>query len=112
MPHRPRHDDGERGSLHVLTIPTAIAFLTIAVLVIAMYGSATDDRRSTGTAADAAALAAAQEWDDHLGLLSGLHLGALDLVSFWGVLDVPPVTGDVRAEMREAAEEYAERNGA
>src|SRR5690606_12161093 len=48
----------------------------------------------------------------HLGLLSGLHLGALDLVSFWGILDVPPVTGDVRAEMREAAEEYAERNGA
>ncbi|MBE1878581.1 hypothetical protein [Myceligenerans pegani] len=107
-----RPDDGERGSLHVMTIPTAVAFVTGAVLVIAMVGSATDDRRATGSAADAAALAAAQEWDDHLGILSGLHLGALDFLSFWGVLDAPPLTGDVRAEMYEAAELYAERNGA
>ncbi|MBO0608762.1 hypothetical protein [Myceligenerans salitolerans] len=107
-----RTDDGERGSLHVMTIPTAVAFVTGAVLVIAMVGSATDDRRATGTAADAAALAAAQEWDDHLGILSGLHLGALDFLSFWGILDAPLLTEDVRGEMYQAAEEYAERNGA
>ncbi|MBL0885466.1 pilus assembly protein TadG-related protein [Myceligenerans indicum] len=108
---RERHDR-ERGSLHVLTIPAALAFVTGAVLVITMIGSATDDRRETGTAADAAALAAAQEWDDHLGVLSGLHLGAPDAAEFWGILDAPPLTAGVREEMYQAAQEYAERNGA
>lgn len=109
---RSRADDDERGSLHVMTIPAAVAFVTAAVLVIAMVGSATDDRRRTGTASDAAALAAAQEWDDHLGILNGLHLGATDTAGFWGVLDAPLLTGGVEAEMYEAAEVYAERNGA
>ncbi|GAB4084450.1 hypothetical protein GCM10028784_10800 [Myceligenerans cantabricum] len=111
-PRDRRHDDGERGSLHVMTIPTAVALVTGAVLVIAMVGTATNDRRESSSAADAAALAAAQEWDEHLGILSGLHLGALDFLAFWGIVDAPVLTGDVRAEMYEAAQEYAERNGA
>lgn len=111
MVHHRRHDD-ERGSLHVMTIPAAVAFVTGAVLVVTMIGSATDDRRRSGTAADAAALAAAQEWDEHLGILGGLHLGAGDAAGFWGLLDAPPLTGEARVRMEEAAQEYAERNGA
>ncbi|GAA1849926.1 pilus assembly protein TadG-related protein [Myceligenerans crystallogenes] len=110
---RPRHDDAaERGSLHVLTIPVTVAFVSVAVLVIAMVGTATNDRRQSGAAADAAALAAAQEWDDQLHVLTSLHLGAGDAAGFWGLLDAPLAPFDAEDEMRAAAQEYAEANGA
>lgn len=105
-------DDRERGSMHVMTIPAAVGLLTVAVLVITMVGSATNDRRQAGTAADAAALAAAQEWDDHLGFLHGLHLMAGDRGNFWGLLEEIPLTAGVEREMYAAAQEYAVRNGA
>ncbi|MGI5189390.1 pilus assembly protein TadG-related protein [Promicromonospora sp. CA-289599] len=94
-----------------MTIPITVGMLSAAVLVITMVGSATSDRREVGTAADAAALAAAQEWDEHLGVLNALHLGVPGLAAFWGILDEPALTDDARAEIYAAAEEYAERNG-
>lgn len=109
--HRGSDDDGERGSLHVLTIPTAVALVSVAVLVITMVGAATNDRRQSGTAADAAALAAAQEWDDHLHVLAALHGSAGDAAGFWGLLDSALATGELEDEMRAAAREYAEANG-
>lgn len=105
-------DDRERGSMHVLTIPVAVAMLTAAVLVITMLGSATNDRRQAGTAADAAALAAAQEWNEHLGLLHGLHLGIPGPEGFWGIAEQALLGEDLEEEMNEAARAYAERNGA
>lgn len=107
-----RTDDRERGSMHVMTIPVAVGMLTAAVLVIAMFGSATNDRREAGTAADAAALAAAQEWDDRLGLLPALHLLGGERSAFWELLEEALLGPGTEDEMYEAAREYAERNGA
>ncbi|MFD7023873.1 pilus assembly protein TadG-related protein [Promicromonospora sukumoe] len=108
-----RHDeDRERGSLHVMTIPIAVGMLSIAVLVITMVGSATSDRREAGTAADSAALAAAQEWDEHLGALHGLHLLPGGFGDFWGIIEELLLTLVVADKMEEAAEAYAETNGA
>lgn len=105
-------DDRERGSMHVMTIPIAVGMVTVAVLVVTMLGSATDDRREAGTAADASALAATQEWDEHLGLLHGLHLGVSEPEEFWGLAEEALLSQGLQQEMREAAEAYAERNGA
>ncbi|GAB2495290.1 hypothetical protein GCM10027063_38150 [Promicromonospora xylanilytica] len=104
--------DRERGSMHVMTIPVAVGMLSVAVLVIAMVGGATNDRREAGTAADAAALAATQEWDQHLGLLHGLHLGVSEPEAFWGLAEVALLGPGLRDDMVEAAQEFAERNGA
>ncbi|WP_274993966.1 pilus assembly protein TadG-related protein [Promicromonospora iranensis] len=109
---RPTADDRERGSMHVMTIPIAVGMLTAAVLVVTMLGSATNDRRQAGTAADAAALAAAQEWNEHLGLLHGLHLGISEPDAFWGIAEQALLGPDLEDEMNEAARAYAERNGA
>jgi hypothetical protein len=98
--------------MHVMTIPIAVGMLTAAVLVVTMLGSATNDRRQAGTAADAAALAAAQEWNEHLGLLHGLHLGISEPEGFWGITEQALLGPDLREEMNEAARAYAERNGA
>lgn len=105
-------EDRERGSMHVMTIPVAVGMLTAAVLVITMVGSATNDRREAGTAADAAALAATQEWDEHLGLLHGLHLGVSEPEAFWELAEEALLGPELEEEMREAAEAYAENNGA
>lgn len=105
-------EDRERGSMHVMTIPVAVGMLTVAVLVITMVGSATNDRREAGTAADAAALAATQEWDEHLGLLHGLHLGASEPEAFWELAEEALLGPELEEEMREAAQAYAENNGA
>ncbi|MFE7504500.1 pilus assembly protein TadG-related protein [Promicromonospora sp. NPDC057488] len=107
-----RTDDRERGSMHVMTIPVAVGMLTAAVLVIVMFGSATNDRREAGTAADAAALAAAQEWDDRLGLLPALHLLGGERSAFWELLEEALLGPGTEEEMYAAAQEYAERNGA
>lgn len=105
-------EDRERGSMHVMTIPVAVGMVTVAVLIISMLGTATDDRREAGTAADAAALAAAQVWDERLGLLHGLHLGVPEPEAFWDLAEEALLSQGLRDEMREAAEVYAERNGA
>lgn len=120
-----RDDDTERGSLHVMTIPVALALVALAVLVIAMLGSATNDRRQAGTAADAAALAAAQVWEDDLRLTHAVKLPPNVFISGGGVknakglfdtldavLGTPPLSERTEARMRDAAEEYAESNGA
>jgi hypothetical protein len=105
-------DDRERGSMHVMAIPVAVGMVTVAVLVVTMLGSATDGRREAGTAADAAALAATQEWDEHLGLLHGLHLGVSEPEEFWGLAEEALLSQGLQEEMYEAAEAYAEGNGA
>ena len=109
---RTTSDDRERGSMHVMTIPVAVGLLSAAVLVIVMVGSATNDRREVGTAADAAALAAAQEWDQHLGLLHGLRLGVSEPAAFWDLAEEALVGPELKEEMTEAAQVFAERNGA
>ncbi|GAA4704775.1 putative Flp pilus-assembly TadE/G-like [Promicromonospora umidemergens] len=109
---RTTSDDRERGSMHVMTIPIAVGLLSAAVLVIAMVGSATNDRREAGTAADAAALAATQEWDRNLGLLHGLHLGVSEPEGFWGLAEGAVLGLELEDDMREAARTFAERNGA
>ncbi|MFI9489479.1 pilus assembly protein TadG-related protein [Promicromonospora sp. NPDC052451] len=104
--------DRERGSMHVMTIPVAVGMLTAAVLVISMVGTATDDRREAGTAADAAALAATQEWDEHLGLLHALHLGVDEPEAFWDLAEEALLTPELEGDMRAVARAYAEENGA
>jgi hypothetical protein len=98
--------------MHVMTIPITVGLLSAAVLVIATVGTATNDRREAGTAADAAALAATQEWDQHLGVLHGLHLGVSEPAAFWELAEAALLGPTLEDEMLEAAEAFAERNGA
>ncbi|MFI6424195.1 pilus assembly protein TadG-related protein [Promicromonospora sp. NPDC050880] len=112
LARRQRDDDRERGSMHVMALPITVGLLSAAILVIAMVGSATDDRREAGTAADAAALAAAQTWDERLGALHGLHLLPGGFADFWGIIEEVLLDAVVADEMRTAAEAYAEANGA
>ena len=53
-----RQSDRERGSISLLLVPAVAGLLIVTVLVILGVGSATNARRGTSTAADAAALAA------------------------------------------------------
>lgn len=110
--HRETRAERERGSMHVMTIPVAVGLLTVAVLIISMVGTATSDRRQAGAAADAAALAATQEWNEHLGLLHALHLTVSEPGAFWGLAEEALLTPSLEREMREAARAYAEENGA
>lgn len=105
-------EDRERGSMHVMVLPIALGLMSLAVLAIVVVGSATNDRRQSAAAADAAALAAAQKWDERLGVLHGLHLMPGGSSDFWGIIEEVLLTAYVRDEMYEAAETYAERNGA
>lgn len=104
---------GERGQSSMMLVPAVAGLLFIALLVTVMLGDGVGKRTDTRTAADAAALAAAQEWRDGVDDLvqraldnPGLSLGLvkqlldLDVESFHQV------------EARDAATELADSNGA
>lgn len=81
----------------------------VALAIMLPLGSAVLDRRTASTAADAAALAAAELWKDSLGDLHEDLLLVTNDDAFWALLDRP--VGDYRsAGMAEAAQRYAQRN--
>lgn len=76
-----RRDD--RGAANMLAIPATAALVAVAVLIVTMLGSATADSRDARTAADAAALAAAEAWRAPLGAEFSRASSSRDPLVFW-----------------------------
>lgn len=107
--------DGESGSISLFLVPAIAGILAAAVLVIVVLGSATNDRRESVTAADAAALAAGQAWRDGLEDTFDDAVDAADdgnAAAFWDLAGRPLSFGNPQAAMEAAARSYAARNNA
>ena len=74
----------ERGSVSALLIPAVAGLVAVTIVVIVMVGSATNDRRESTTAADAAALAAADVWVNAVENAFDAAWDADDADGFWG----------------------------
>lgn len=103
--------DAERGGVALATIPVVALLLTGTMLAITMLGSFTSNQREAQTAADAAALAAVQEWDRLLEDHYDEYSAATSFAGFWGVI-APAVGEGWNPAIRAAAEEFAARNDA
>lgn len=116
----------ERGGISLMAIPAVAIIVTMALVFITMVGGFTSDRREVRAAADAAALAAAHEWDAWLEFRFDEHQSAGDFADFWALVGCPVLPGsgmgapahcgpspwDVRSRMEARANELAQRNGA
>lgn len=68
-PQRRKDERGMASTVLILAVPALVA---VALLLIAMFGDAVTKRTQTSTAADAAALAAAEQWRSYVDdLLDG-----------------------------------------
>lgn len=111
-PWRSRSAGGARegGAMLVATIPVVAGLLFVATVLIVMLGSASSDRRGASSAADAAALAAVQEWDRRLEAEFADHVSASTADEFWALAGSASVTWSMHAGMYAAAQDYAGRN--
>ena len=100
----------ERGSILPYTVGGTMVLLLIGLLLITYLGDAYDQRRQASTAADSAALAAAEAWaealEDHYtqAVLADGEAGLWD--------DVGQPLGAFAGDAAAAADEYAALNGA
>ncbi|MGV8977015.1 MAG: pilus assembly protein TadG-related protein [Cellulomonas sp.] len=112
MPLRFRADASDRGSVSLFLIPATVALLFVTLLAIAVLGSATNDRREATTAADAAALAAADQWKSSLKDYFDLHAGASDHDAFWALAGTRMQDVTSQPAMQANASSFAARNDA
>jgi hypothetical protein len=112
VPLRFRAGATDRGSVSLFLVPATVALLFVTFLAIAVIGSATNDRRESTTAADAAALAAAQEWQDSLKDYFDLHAGASEHGAFWGLAGTRLQDVTSSSAMQASAASFAARNDA
>lgn len=104
-------DAGDRGAVSLLLLPAAAALLAVTVLAVLVVGSAANDRRQSVTAADAAALAAADAWGDALELAFGARADADDVDTFWSFAGTD-LGGVVPSGLTASARSYARANDA
>ena len=102
----------ESGSVSLFLVPAIAALVAVTLTAVIILGSATNDRRESGTAADAAALAAGEVWDDALGARFGLVRAATDPGAFWDIAGRPLSAFTPEGDMRARAAAFAARNGA
>src|SRR5690625_1975181 len=102
----------ERGAASLFLIPTVSLLVIASLTVIVMLGSATNNRRSADTAADAAALAAGKVWKDTLHGKFSSALSATEGHDFWGLVGTSLAYGLPYNAMKSAAADYAYRNDA
>ncbi|GIG39078.1 hypothetical protein [Cellulomonas phragmiteti] len=102
---------GDRGATNLLIVPAVAGLLAVALLVIGIAGSATSDSRESRTAADAAALAAADVWRDGVRGAFDAARWAGDPDDFWRFAgtDLGSLTSGA---MIDSARAYAAANGA
>jgi len=101
----------DRGATNLLIVPAVAGLVAAAVLVITVVGSATSDSRGSRTAADAAALAAADTWRDGVRAAFDASRWASDPDVFWAFAgtDLGSLTS---GRMTEAARSLAAANDA
>ena len=103
LPLRYRAAVGDRGATNLLLVPAVVAIVAGTLLVVTVLGSATNDEREARTAADAAALAAADQWRDGVRSAFDAARWSTDPVGFWrfagtdlGALGSPAVVDAAR----------------
>lgn len=101
----------ERGSLTLWLVPAVGALVAVTLLVVVGFGSATNDRRESSTAADAAALAAADAWRDRIGVAFARAATAHDPDVFWAFAGTD-LGALADGSLSAAASSYAVANGA
>ncbi|MCL3777069.1 MULTISPECIES: hypothetical protein [unclassified Actinomyces] len=103
----------ERGAaVSGLIAVMAIGLLSVGVVVMLMVGDAVAERRSVNTAADAAALAAADHCADQLEDAYRRAVLAEDPAGFWAELGQPVSTYCSRSGIEHAVTSYAAANNA
>lgn len=102
-----RRRDGGSTLVALPVLVTCLVALALAVLV--PWGDAAASRTTSRTAADAAALAAAHAWDDGLGPLWA-PVASGDRAAAAHLLALPP-RSHALADVRAAAQQYADANG-
>lgn len=112
MPLRFRAEASDRGSVSLFLVPATVALLFVTFLAIAVIGSATNDRRESTTAADAAALAAAAQWKSSLEDYFHLHAGASEHDDFWTLAGTRLQDVTSQSAMQASASSFAARNDA
>ncbi|WP_162933968.1 MULTISPECIES: pilus assembly protein TadG-related protein [Actinomyces] len=101
----------ERGSILPYVSVACAVLATVALALMAGLGDVTLHRRDATTAADAAALAAAQAWADSIESMYDDAYGADDDDGLWGAAG-SGIGSFAGAGVRGAASRYASRNGA
>ncbi|MBB2922624.1 pilus assembly protein TadG-related protein [Cellulomonas cellasea] len=112
VPLRYRVAADDRGSVNMFLVPATVALVFVTLLAIVVIGSGTNDRREATTAADAAALAAVQEWEE---ALEGFYLpraSASQHASFWSLAGTPLSSLVPSGAMEAEAAKFAARNDA
>lgn len=101
----------DRGAANMFLVPAIAGVLAATILVITVLGSATADSRSARTAADAAALAAANAWRAPLAAEFARTSRSLNPLVFWSFpgTDIGSFSS---VAVRNAARDYAEANDA
>lgn len=112
MPLRFRVEASDRGSVSLFLVPATVALLFVTFLAIAVIGSATNDRRESTTAADAAALAAAGQWQGSLEAYFDHHAGASEHADFWALAGTRLQDVTSQSAMQASAASFAARNDA
>lgn len=102
----------ESGSVSLFLVPAIAALVAVTLAAVVVLGSATNDRREAGTAADAAALAAGEVWDDALGSRFAVVRAATDPDAFWDLAGRPLSAVTPEGDMRARAAAFAARNDA
>ncbi|WP_180342440.1 pilus assembly protein TadG-related protein [Actinomyces wuliandei] len=110
---RPRRGGpgSERGSILPYVSVACAVLATVALALMTGLGDVTLHRRDATTAADAAALAAAQAWADSIESMYDDAYGADDDDGLWGAAG-SGIGSFAGAGVRGAASRYASRNGA
>ncbi|MGY4643326.1 hypothetical protein [Cellulomonas sp. URHB0016] len=112
LPLRYRQAVGnDRGATNLLLVPAVLGLMAATLLIIRIAGSATNDATQSRTAADAAALAAANAWRDNIG--DGFHTAwtAHTPAGFWAFAG-RDLSSFASVEMTNAARSYANANDA
>ena len=102
--------DGEGGAMNALLCGMIVLLLAVGMVVIIILGDAVADRRSANSAADAAALAAADYCADRLEDTYRAAVEAPDDESFWAQFGKP--VSSYCSGAFEQARAYARSNGA
>jgi len=100
---RRRGRQNDQGSASVLVLPAAMAAVALTVLLVVGLGGASQTRRGATTAADAAALAAAQEWRDRIGGQYALDTSTDGTVPSFAGRELGDLLGGARSRARELA---------
>lgn len=113
LPRRARRGGpgSERGSILPYVSVACAVLATVALALMTGLGDVTLRRRDATTAADAAALAAAEAWADSIESMYDDAYGADDEDGLWGAAG-SGIGSFAGSGARSAAQRYASRNGA